>query len=54
MKDAQKARRFMNKETLYTKFGQLADLRNSIRHSRSVDEIIHKEGKAAVLWFRKC
>lgn len=44
---------FANKETLSTKFGQLADLRNGIRHSRSVDEITRKEGEAAILWFEQ-
>lgn len=44
---------FANKETLATKFGQLADLRNGIRHSRSVDEITRKEGEAAILWFEQ-
>jgi hypothetical protein len=43
--------RFLNKETLNTKFGQLAELRNSIRHSRSVDEVTRMEGGAAVVWF---
>jgi hypothetical protein len=43
--------RFSNKETLATKFGQLAEIRNGIRHSRSVDEITRKEGEAAILWF---
>ena len=42
---------FANKETLIAKFGQLAELRNSIRHSRTVDEITRKEGEAAILWF---
>lgn len=46
-------RRFVNKETLGKRFGQLADLRNSIRHSRSVDEITRKDGEAAILWFEK-
>lgn len=45
--------RFANKETLNTKFGQLAELRNGIRHSRTVDEITRKEGEAAVLWFQQ-
>ena len=45
------AKRFANKETLSVKFGQLAELRNCIRHSRSVDEITRKEGEAAILWF---
>lgn len=44
---------FKNKETLNGKFGQLAELRNSIRHSRTVDEITCKEGEAAILWFGK-
>ena len=43
--------RFVNKETLGVKFGQLAELRNGIRHSRTVDEITRKEGEAAILWF---
>lgn len=44
--------RFANKEALNTKFGQLADLRNGIRHARMVDEITKKEGEAAILWFQ--
>ena len=43
--------RFANKETLNVKFGQLAELRNGIRHSRTVDQITKKEGEAAILWF---
>lgn len=45
--------RFANKEALITKFGQLAELRNGIRHSRTVDEITRKEGEAAILWFEQ-
>ena len=45
--------RFTSKETLGRRFGQLADLRNGIRHSRSVDEITRKEGEAAILWFEQ-
>lgn len=45
--------RFANKETLSKRFGQLADLRNGIRHSRTVDEITRKEGEAAILWFEQ-
>lgn len=45
--------RFGNKETLFGKFGQLAELRNGIRHSRAVDEITRKEGEAAILWFQQ-
>ncbi|MCP4002897.1 MAG: hypothetical protein GY725_01750 [bacterium] len=44
---------FANKEALITKFGQLAELRNGIRHSRRVDEITLKEGEAAILWFEQ-
>ena len=47
------AERFANKETLSAKFGQLANLRNGIRHSRSVGEITRKEGEAAILWFEQ-
>jgi hypothetical protein len=36
---------------LIIRFNQLAELRNGIRHSRSVDEITRKEGEAAILWF---
>jgi hypothetical protein len=42
---------FSNKDTLNIKFNQLAELRNGIRHSRTVDEIVRKEGEAAILWF---
>jgi len=45
--------RFANKETLVKKFDQLSELRNGIRHSRSVDEITRKEGEAAILWFNQ-
>ena len=45
--------RFINKETLIGKFDQLAELRNSIRHSRAVTEIVLKEGEAAILWFKE-
>ncbi len=45
--------RFANKEVLARRFGQLADIRNGIRHSRSVDEITRKEGEAAILWFEQ-
>jgi len=45
--------RFTNKEAVFARFGQLAELRNGIRHSRTVDEITRKEGEAALLWFKK-
>lgn len=43
--------RFRNKEGLSTKFDQLAEMRNGIRHSRAVSEIVRKEGEAAIMWF---
>ncbi len=45
--------RFANKVALATKFDQLAELRNGIRHSRKVDKITRKEGEAAILWFEQ-
>lgn len=42
---------FKNKAMLTNKFQQLADLRNAIRHSRDVTEIVRKEGEASILWF---
>lgn len=45
--------RFANKETLVKRFDQLAELRNGIRHSRTVDQITRKDGEAALLWFRQ-
>jgi len=43
--------RFSNKEQVARRFDQLAELRNSIRHSRSVTEIARRDGEAALLWF---
>ncbi len=42
---------FQNKEMLVNRFAQLGELRNSIRHSRSADEITQKDGEAAIKWF---
>ncbi len=42
---------FANKESLAIKFDQLAELRNGIRHSRTVSPIVRKEGEASLLWF---
>ena len=44
---------FGNKHILVNRFQQLIGLRNSIRHSRTVDEITSKEGEAAILWFEQ-
>jgi hypothetical protein len=45
--------RFGTKEALNVKFDQLAELRNGIRHSRAVSEVVRKEGEAAILWFKQ-
>lgn len=42
---------FGSKEQLSQRFNQLAELRNSIRHSRSVSQIAQRDGEAALLWF---
>jgi hypothetical protein len=44
---------FANKESLYKKFDQLAELRNGIRHSRSVSQIAKMEGEASIIWFNQ-
>jgi hypothetical protein len=41
------------KEILVERFGQFAELRNCIRHSRAVDDVTRKLGETAVLWFRQ-
>ena len=45
--------RFGSKEILNVRFAQLAELRNRLRHSRTVDDVTRKDGEAAVLWFRQ-
>jgi len=42
---------FKNKNALGVKFDQIAELRNSLRHSRTVTDIVRKEGEAAIAWF---
>ena len=44
---------FPNVELVVKRFDQLAELRNGIRHSRTVDEVTRKEGEAALLWFQQ-
>ena len=44
---------FGTKEALNVKFDQLAELRNGIRHSRAISEVIRKEGEAAIVWFKQ-
>ena len=43
--------KYGNKETFVKKYEQLADLRNSIAHNRTVDTVTEKEGEAALIWF---
>ena len=43
--------RFGTKEMLSARGSQLAELRNTIRHSREMNEVTRKDGEAAVLWF---
>lgn len=45
--------RFGTKEMLTARFGQVAELRNGIRHSRTVDQITRMDGEAALEWFRQ-
>jgi hypothetical protein len=45
--------RFANKETLAKRFDQLAELRNAVRHSRTVDDVTRKDGEAALSWFQQ-
>ena len=45
--------RFGSKEMLNVRFAQLAELRNSLRHSRTVDDVTRKDGQAALIWFRQ-
>ena len=42
---------FNNKQQVQHRFGQLGDLRNAIRHNRTVSEVVRKDGEAALLWF---
>ncbi|MGH2869618.1 MAG: hypothetical protein ACRDNK_18885 [Solirubrobacteraceae bacterium] len=45
--------RFGSKEMLNVRFAQLAELRNRLRHSRTIDDVTRKDGEAALLWFRQ-
>jgi hypothetical protein len=42
--------RFVHKETRNTEFDRRAELRNGLRHARTLDEVACKEGDAAVIW----
>ncbi len=45
--------RFGTQEALTIKFGQIAALRNALRHSRFVDDIVRTEGEAGIMWFER-
>ncbi len=40
-----------SKGILATRFNQLGELRNCIRHTRVVTEVTARDGEAAILWF---
>ena len=48
-----KRQKRQNKVALEAKFAQLAELRNALRHTRTVDEVTRKEGEAAISWFKQ-
>ena len=43
--------KFKNKQQLMSRFSQLGELRNSIRHSRNVNKVATLDGQAAIVWF---
>lgn len=45
------AERFGTKEQLVGRFGQLAELRNALRHTRTVEPTTRLDGEAAIHWF---
>ncbi len=42
---------FKTKEALAGRFSQIAELRNALRHSRVVNDLMIKDGEAGLLWF---
>jgi hypothetical protein len=44
---------FGTKEALAARCAQLAELRNVVRHSRSLDEVTRKDGDAGLTWFEE-
>jgi hypothetical protein len=44
---------FGTKEAMAARCGQLADLRNTIRHSRPMNDVTRKDGEAALIWFKQ-
>jgi hypothetical protein len=45
--------RFGNKESVNNRFAQLAELRNTLAHTRTLDDVTRKDGEAAILWFQQ-
>ena len=43
---------FIDKNGLSIRFSQLSNLRNGIRHSRSISEIEQLDGEVAIKWFK--
>jgi Protein of unknown function DUF262 len=44
---------FRSKGIVETRWNQLADLRNAIRHSRPLDNLLRHDGQAALTWFKQ-
>lgn len=44
---------FKSKGVVETRWNQLADLRNAIRHSRPLDNVLRHDGQAALTWFKQ-
>jgi hypothetical protein len=44
---------FQTRELLDVRFSQIAELRNAIRHIRTVTDVMIKDGEAAILWFEQ-
>jgi hypothetical protein len=44
---------FGTKEVFNARCGQLAELRNTIRHSRDLNDVTRKDGEAGLLWFKQ-
>ena len=44
---------FQSKSITELRFGQMAELRNCLRHSRHINLVVEKEGEAAVIWFEE-
>jgi hypothetical protein len=45
--------RFGTQEALAIRFGQISALRNALRHSRFVNDIVRTEGEVGIMWFER-